>query len=296
MVIHPVREAIVTPGADPRGKLLAAADAAALPSSKTRHLLEQIEKGEEFFGIESLAPVFHQHMAPFFDYLPAGTPLVIEDPEAFLEEARRSLSRLRESAAHRRAEHRLALDPHEFELDEEEARATLAGRRRLELRPVEVLGGAAAERIRLVAEPNTSLRGELLEARGTGDDADLGKALRERLVAPTRGHADRLSGVLKAFGLEPVVLTHGAPLEALVNAKDAALAVMVGPLQRGFRLPADRLALVSEEEIFGAKAHREVRRQRAPGMADLGDLGEIVQGDPVVHDEHGVGRYRGLKM
>jgi len=307
MVIHPVRETIVTPGADPRGKLLAAADAAALPSSKTRHLLEQIEKGDEFFGIESLAPVFHQHMAPFFDYLPAGTPLVIEDPEAFLEEARRSLSRLRESAAHRRAEHRLALDPHEFELDEEEARATLAGRRRLELRPVEVLGGAAAERIRLVAEPNTSLRGELLEARGTGDDADLGKALRDRLqgwlddghrvrlVAPTRGHADRLSGVLKAFGLAPVVLTHGAPLEALVNAKDAALAVMVGPLQRGFRLPADRLALVSEEEIFGAKAHREVRRQRAPGMADLGDLGEIVQGDPVVHDEHGVGRYRGLK-
>ena len=309
VAIHPVRETIATPGADPRGKLLAAADAAALPSSKTRHLLEQIEKGEEFFGIEALAPVFHARMAPFFDYLPAQTPLVIEDPEAFFEEARRSLSRLRESAAHRRTEHRLALDPHEFELDEEEARATITGRRRLELRAVEIVGGQPAERIRVVAEPNTSLRGELLEARGTGDDAgiDIGKALRDRLqgwlqegtrvrlVASTRGHADRLSGVLRAFGLEPVVLAHGAPLEELVEGKDAALAVMVGPLVRGFRLPADRLALVSEEEIFGARAHREVRARRAPGMADLGDLGEIVQGDPVVHDEHGVGRYRGLK-
>src|SRR6185436_6937171 len=270
MVIHPVREAIVTPGADPRGKLLAAADAAALPSSKTRHLLEQIEKGEEFFGIEALAPVFHPRMDSFFDYLPAESTLVIEDPEALLEQARRSLSRLRESATHRRAEHRLALDPHEFELDEDEARAALASRARLELRPVEIASSRAAARVRVMAEPNTSLRGELLQARGTGDDADLGKALRDRLkswlddgqrvrlVAPTRGHADRLAGVLKAFGLEPALITHGAALAELAGKPaDATLAVMVGPLVRGFRLPADRLALVSEEEIFGARAHRE---------------------------------------
>ena len=70
------------------------------------------------------------------------------------------------------------------------------------------------------------------------------------------------------------------------------LAILVGPLVRGFRLPADRLALVSEEEIFGARAHREMPGKRPPGF---GDLGEIAEGDPVVHDEHGVGRYRGLR-
>jgi transcription-repair coupling factor (superfamily II helicase) len=306
-VFHPVRETIVTPGADPRARLLAAADAAALPSSKTRHLLEQIERGEEFFGIEALAPVFHARMASFFDYLPAEAPLVIEDPEAFLEEARRSLSRLREAATHRRAEHRLALDPTEFELDEPETHAALAGRARLELREVEIVGSAApgAVRVRVAAEPNTSLRGELQQARGTGDDADLGRALRDRLqgwldlgvrvrlVAPTRGHADRLGGVLRAFGLEPAILGHGSGLGEMAGKElDAALAILVGPLVRGFRLPADKLALVSEEEIFGARAHREARGRRPPSV---GDLGEIAEGDPVVHDEHGVGRYRGLK-
>src|SRR5205814_9671082 len=115
----------------------------------------------------------------------------------------------------------------------------------------------------------------------------LQEGTRLRLAASTRGHAERLSGVLKAFGLEPVVLTHGGGLEELVEGRGPPLAVMVGPLVQGFRLPADRLALVSEEEIFGARAHREVRGKRAPGMADLGDLGEIAEGAPGVHGEHG---------
>src|SRR6185369_8522530 len=70
--VHPVRETIRTPGSDPRAKVLAAADAAVYPSSKTRVLLEQIDEGELFFGIESLAPVFHPGMVPLFDYLPPG--------------------------------------------------------------------------------------------------------------------------------------------------------------------------------------------------------------------------------
>ena len=73
--VHPVRETIRTAGADPRAELLAAADAAAVPSSKTRLLLEQVEAGESFFGIEALAPVFHARMAPITDYLPAGAHL-----------------------------------------------------------------------------------------------------------------------------------------------------------------------------------------------------------------------------
>jgi transcription-repair coupling factor (superfamily II helicase) len=299
---HPVRETVRTPGADPRAKLLAAADAAGLPSSKTRHLLEQIERGEEFFGIETLAPLFHDRMASFFEHLPPETRLVIEEPGAFLEEARRSLSRLRESAGHRRAEHRLALEPGEFELDPDEAEAALLARPRLELRSVEVepSAGQSAERLRLSSEDNAGLRGELHQGQTEG--FDLGKALRQRLatwqedgnrvrlVASSRAHADRLVGVLKAFGLSPAL----APPTGLTElaTRGPALAVTVGPLQRGFRLPADGLVLVAEEEIFGARSHRETRARRAPAV---GELAEIAEGDPVVHEEHGVGRYRGLR-
>ena len=69
--------------------------------------------------------------------------------------------------------------------------------------------------------------------------------------------------------------------------------MLVGPLRRGFALPADRLIVVAEEEIFGARAAREARP--ASKASGLGDLGEIAEGDLIVHDEHGIGRYRGLK-
>ena len=143
--VHPVRETIRTDGADPRAKLLAAADAAVYPSSKTRLLLEQIDEGEAFFGIEALAPAFHAGMVPFFDYLPPDALFVVEEPEAVLDEARRHASKLRETAATRRHEHRLALDAGEFVLLEDEAHAALEGQRRVELRGVEVERSAAAE-------------------------------------------------------------------------------------------------------------------------------------------------------
>ena len=166
--LHPVRDTIRTDGADPRAKILAAADAAVYPSSKTRHLLDQIDEGEAFFGMEALAPAFHARMETVFDYLPAGALVVVEDPEAVLETARRHASKLRETAAARRAEHRLALDADEFVLLEDEARAALEARRRVELRPVEIApfgAGAAAPRVYLAAEPNTTLRAELQRAR-----------------------------------------------------------------------------------------------------------------------------------
>jgi transcription-repair coupling factor (superfamily II helicase) len=315
--IHPVRETIPTEGAEPRARVLAAADAASLPSSQTRHLLEQIEAGEDFFGIESLAPVFHRQMVSAREYLPDDALFLIEDPEAVWEEARRTFGRLRESAERRRAEHRLALAPDEFFLDPEAARQALAPAQRVELRPLDLPSEDSGQglTLHLLAESNTSLRAELAERRRgdtTPDTAgtQLGQALRARLdrfvqdglavvlVANNRTHAERLHGLLGALGLDSSLPPTGHPspttVEALLAGAQAGprLSVVVGSLTHGFRLPDDRLALISESEIFGPRVHRESRPARTPG---LGDLGEITEGDLAVHEEHGVGRYRGLK-
>jgi transcription-repair coupling factor (superfamily II helicase) len=310
--LHPVRETISTAGGDPRARILAAADAAVYPSSKTRRLLEQVEEGEQFFGIEALAPAFHAGMVPLFDYLPASTVCVVEEPEAVLDEARRQATRLREAAAARHVEHRLALPAEDFVLGEDEATAALAARRRLELRSVEVLRvnppPDAPPRIRVESEAHTTLRADLHQARsaaggGTQGEIDVGAPLRERLrgwlgaghrvrvVAPNRTHAERLVALLRALGLATDVAPPRAGHE-LFKAAGPPLAVLSGSLRRGFVLPADRLVVVAEEEIFGPRALRESRAGKTPA---LGDLGEIAEGDAVVHDEHGIGRYRGLK-
>jgi transcription-repair coupling factor (superfamily II helicase) len=313
---HPVRETIATAGADPRARILAAADAAVTPSSKIRRLLEQIEEGETFFGIEALAPAFHARMESFFEYLPAGALCVVEDPEAVIEEARRQSSRLREAAAARQAEHRLALPALDFVLGEDEAAAALEARRRLELRPVEIARSGATigapPRVHVASTPHTTLRAELQQARSEAarpqseTELDIGRPVRDRIrawldagqrvrvVAPSRMHADRLGGLFRALGLAAEVLPGGAEdlFSAEVGARRLPMAVLVGPLRRGFALPADRLIVVAEEEIFGPRSSRESRPVKTPA---LGDLGEIAEGDFAVHDEHGIGRYVGLK-
>ena len=313
---HPVRETITTEGADPRARILAAADAAVYPSSKTRRLLEQVEAGELFFGIEALAPAFHARMDTFFDYLPEDALCVVEDPATVIEGARRQSSRLREAAAARQAEHRLALPALDFVLGEDEAAAALETRRRLELRPIEIArfdaGTDAAPRVHLLSTPHTTLRAELQQARAEAAapqrdvEIDIGRPVRDRLrawldagqrvrvVAPSRMHADRLVALFRALGLATDVSPGGADdlFSAETGARRAPLAVLTGPLRRGFALPADRLIVVAEEEIFGPRSLRETKPVKTPA---LGDLGEIAEGDFAVHDEHGIGRYVGLK-
>jgi transcription-repair coupling factor (superfamily II helicase) len=304
VVFHPVRETIPTEGAEPRARVLAAADHAAYPSSKTRNILERIEAGEEFFGIEALAPVFHQRMATLFEYLPPSTCLVIEDPEAALEQSRRDLSRLRESAHHRHEEHLLALDPHEFFMDEEAAAAALVSLPRIELRTVEVERPASENerpRLRIDALPTSGTRADLLS------QGDVGQALTKMLghwldrgyvvhvVVPNRTHAERLSGLLASLGLTAQIgrrtSKHG--LGALLESRrgEAGLILDIGPLSHGFVLPSDRVVVLAEEEVFGPRVHRPPPAAKAPSF---GDLAGIAEGDLVVHDEHGVGRYRGL--
>src|SRR5262249_16247853 len=140
--LHPVRETVLTPGAEPRMRILAAADAAEHPSARTRAILEQIDAGEDFFGIEALAPAFHARMATLDEYLPASACALIGDPEAVLAEAHRELVRATEMHEARLADHRIALAPTDFVLGDGELEAALARRRRLEARRVEMVGEA----------------------------------------------------------------------------------------------------------------------------------------------------------
>ncbi len=317
--IHPAKETILSPGADPRERLLAAAETAAVPSSQIRQQLEQIAAGEDFFGIEALAPAFHDRMVPLFEYLPKEATLFVEDPDAVDGEVRAQFAHLHESAAHRRAEHRLTLDPGEFALDGDEMQALLQSRRRILLPTIEFeREGAVGESsmpqgLRLVALSNAGLRAELTGAHarheGTDDGGDgahggplhdriqtwLAAKQRVRLVASNKIHADRLGGFLEALNLAPkIVVGNAAVLPSLLgeHADPTPLAIMQGTLEHGFRLPADHLVLVAEEEIFGARAHRAESKSKVPA---IGALTELQPGDLVVHDDHGIGRYLGCK-
>jgi transcription-repair coupling factor (superfamily II helicase) len=100
--------------------------------------------------------------------------------------------------------------------------------------------------------------------------------------------------MLRGHGLEPQLVPGWQ--EFLAGA--APLAVTVAPDVGGLVLPAARVALIAEEQLFGERARQERRRRRAdrdPG-AILQELTDLAPGAPVVHEEYGVGRYRGLRV
>ncbi|GGK32071.1 transcription-repair-coupling factor [Caldalkalibacillus thermarum] len=90
-------------------------------------------------------------------------------------------------------------------------------------------------------------------------------------------------------------------IEARKLKGDAALVegipqVVVGRIQSGFELPTHRLVVVTENELFAQQKKRKPRTQtQVSNVERIKSYTDLNEGDYVVHVNHGIGRYVGLK-
>src|SRR6185369_15216728 len=111
-------------------------------------------------------------------------------------------------------------------------------------------------------------------------------------VAGSPSHRARLCGLLEPHGFAP--LATDAPFAQALTAPGRAPLALVGDLSRGTRIPAEGLAIVTEAELFGERGH--IRRSRRERVTDVfASLSKLEPDDFVVHVDHGVAVYRGLK-
>ncbi|MDR0578184.1 MAG: transcription-repair coupling factor, partial [Candidatus Accumulibacter sp.] len=111
------------------------------------------------------------------------------------------------------------------------------------------------------------------------------------LLAESAGRRETLADLFREYGLKPDASAGLADFLA----GGSRLALGVSPLQAGFAL--EGLALVTETELYAggsARRGRHATQKRASLDNWLRDLAELKVGDPVVHESHGIGRYRGL--
>jgi transcription-repair coupling factor (superfamily II helicase) len=306
--VHPVRETVRTRNNRLRDRILEAGDRAEQPSSKTRAMLDQIEKGEDFFGIEALTPAFHERMASIGEYLPAGTLLFVDEPDACIEALALELDEAAESYAARLGEHRLAFPPEDFYVSTDELRALFDRGPRVEAHQLEVVqdGSAAAiPVVRFAVDQHRDLAIELQRARAEKHEELLrplaarlrdwrDEGVRTMIAVPNLQHAERLESLLKGYGIVPhlhrIVQTHNI-LDA--TAQRVNVEIVLGALGHGFELPLDGAALISEQEIFGEKAARRAPQKPKRAFVEA-DFKRLQPGDFVVHKLHGVGIYKGL--
>ena len=108
-------------------------------------------------------------------------------------------------------------------------------------------------------------------------------------VAATPGRAERTIELLKEYEVFAV------PVERAEDARYAAVLIAVGGLSRGFRLPDAALQIYAEPDVF-EEERRAPERRRAAAKAFLSDLRDLKAGDLIVHVDHGIGVFVGLKQ
>ena len=97
---------------------------------------------------------------------------------------------------------------------------------------------------------------------------------------------------LAEYGVHPQAC---GSFEEFINSK-SDLSLAVAPLASGFALPDEGWAVVTEAELYAGTVRRRGRGREKPTSVEgmLRDLSELKIGDPVVHAQHGIGRYQGL--
>ncbi len=254
-------------------------------------LYQDLKSGLAPAGVEYYLPLFFERTATLFDYLPDGSLPVVctgayEAAVAFWAQTGDRYEQRRHDVE------RPLLPPSALYLSPELLRERLNDAPRIEV--------WSADHAR-IADAHALGDQPLPPLPVAAREAPAGDALKSFLghypgrvliAADSPGRREALLEVLQAAELKPPVV---ADLPSFL-AGDARFAIAVAPLEDGFALDDPRIAVLTERQLFPERAGstRRTRRAGREPEAIIRDLGELTEGAPIVHEDHGVGRYRGL--
>ncbi|MFP4473979.1 MAG: transcription-repair coupling factor [Desulfatibacillaceae bacterium] len=269
--------------------------------TRIRGIAEELKESRRFSGHEAFLPLLYEHTDTLFDYLPAGALCVVADPRQVRAEMEGYGRKLAENHEKVREDGRLCLPAEVTHLTADEAMrgVELARPVTLEVLDIREPGKERDEEpgeIHFSIEDNAGLAQELANRADPEQPfSPLADWMADRfedgcgvvIACPSRSRAEQLETMLAHYGIGAKRTTTW-PREA---AKGGGAFLALGQLSSGFVWRSERLAVVTDREIFG-RARR--RPAKARPRTELLDLAELKQGDFVVHVDHGIGRYDGL--
>ena len=224
-------------------------------------------------GLERFAARVDPHRGCFADYLPSDALLLMDDPGGLLKRLEELEQAIERGFEHARPQYPLVSPPEELFVPAASVRSWLAQRPGCDW--ASTIGEHPAEPARETLFVDC------------------------RPAEPIQRSIDRLRTHLAELGaqqMEAVILCDNAGqrdrLAELLGETPATLGV--GLIASGFTLPAAGLSLLTDHEIF-ARYRRRRRRLKRTGGLSLAELAALRVGDFVVHEDHGIGTYRGLR-
>jgi transcription-repair coupling factor (superfamily II helicase) len=244
-------------------------------SDAADHLvLSQLAEGVIEQGAERLLPRLVGELKPLGALFPEGSPAVILEPKRVKDRADEVIEQVEEWSRTQQLEdrHYAALDE-TLELVESVVMMTsfteASGTQSLEVDT----WTQAAGRPELVVERLTAL---------------IKDGYRAVVAASLPDTAARLHDNFKQAGLEFTTSDSAPEPDSAPGGR-----VVIAELNRGFVLPWARLALVAESDLTGRRSGAARRRIQAKRRELTGPL-ELAEGDLIVHEVHGIGRYLGM--
>ncbi len=256
------------------------------PSKK--RLYRDVSSGIPAAGIEYYLPLFFESAATLFDYLPEGCSVALHhDVSGAIQDYwRDAVSRYKLLGGD--ADRPLLAPPQLF-VPADEFYLRLRAHPRIDFPANEaeedgVLLAQALPAVAVDRRANNPLAA-LKRFLDTG-------ALRVMVVAESAGRRETMANYFAEYGLKPSPCgSFGDFISSLES-----FCLGVAPLAQGFAVPAEGWAIVTEAELYAGVVRRRARAEKRSSVEGmLRDLSELKVGDPVVHEQHGIGRYLGLQ-
>jgi len=235
---------------------------------------------------------------PLFEFLSAarGLRVVVSEEEQVREQAQKVRDQLESSFGDAAARgHVAALPPAQAYVTWADLEPRLVAGRHLEELAIDESAPDSGSRIPDPGDVRHVRCQPALEFRGRVNDwiAEIRQARERRdaivFVAESPGRAERTIEILQDYDIVAV------PVERAEDAYAASVLVAVGSLSRGFRLSDAALQLYTETDVFEEDRHAPEKRRNL-AKTFLSDLRDLKVGDLVVHVDHGIGEFVGLKQ
>lgn len=262
-----------------------------------------VKEAGSFPGQEAWLNHFYPHLSTLFDYLPREGLLLVADPlqteketRAFSEKCATEEQRCRLDAEEYKRPfpeiENLLLTPGELDEAVQPFQTVRFGDVVLEQGQESVLSLHIPGQFRVEEDLTLKLSGKgrvSMAPLAERISAWLDMGARVVLVCRTEQQAGRLREILHNYG---VVVNHMALRWSEVPS-GRGVSICLGRLARGFSWPEANLFVVSEDELFGPKRSL-AKAKSVEGGIDWTAFSQLKVGDPVVHQDHGIGRFGGL--
>ncbi|MEF9955011.1 MAG: transcription-repair coupling factor [Clostridium sp.] len=260
--------------------------------SVINELEEGLQSGWCTHGLGSFIRYFSEKTVSFLEYFPKDElGIFLDEPLRLREKAEVAETEFRESMAHRLENGYLLPGQVDFLYPAKTALSMAVGERTLLLSGLEqkIPGVTIKKKYGMTVKSVNSYQNafELLIK-------DLTKWKKEKyrviLLSGSRTRASRLAGDLREYDLHAF-----CPDEGQQEVHPGEIMVTYGNLHRGFEYPLIKFVVITEGDMFGNGQQKKRRKKTSYQGKKIQSFSELSVGDYVVHENHGLGIYRGIE-